>query len=184
MTLRQSLQKAIRPSTTQSTVALWAKSLLNATVFFTIFMVALPWLADRIAPAAIPLPMVVRTWLAGVFAVVGVTVWLACLDVFSRKGRGTPLPADAPRLLVTSGPFALIRNPIIAAEVLIIWAVALYTAGLGIVVYALLVTVAAHLVVVHVEEPELRRRFGASYEEYCRAVPRWLPRLVGRRTGS
>jgi protein-S-isoprenylcysteine O-methyltransferase Ste14 len=27
------------------------------------------------------------------------------------------------------------------------------------------------------EEPQLRQRFGASYDEYCRHVPRLLPRL-------
>lgn len=28
-----------------------------------------------------------------------------------------------------------------------------------------------------VEEPQLRRRFGASYAEYCKHVPRLIPRL-------
>jgi len=27
------------------------------------------------------------------------------------------------------------------------------------------------------EEPTLRRMFGAQYEEYCRNVPRWIPRM-------
>jgi protein-S-isoprenylcysteine O-methyltransferase Ste14 len=27
------------------------------------------------------------------------------------------------------------------------------------------------------EEPQLRERFGASYDAYCRHVPRLLPRL-------
>jgi len=27
------------------------------------------------------------------------------------------------------------------------------------------------------EEPALRKKFGADYEEYCRNVRRWLPRL-------
>jgi protein-S-isoprenylcysteine O-methyltransferase Ste14 len=35
---------------------------------------------------------------------------------------------------------------------------------------------AVHLAVVGLEEPDLRRKFGASCEAYRRAVPRWLPR--------
>ena len=27
------------------------------------------------------------------------------------------------------------------------------------------------------EEPTLRRMFGAEYEDYCRNVPRWIPRI-------
>jgi len=34
--------------------------------------------------------------------------------------------------------------------------------------------------VVWVEEPALRRQFGAKYEEYCERVPRWLPLPVSR----
>ena len=34
----------------------------------------------------------------------------------------------------------------------------------------------AHLFVVLHEERSLEARFGASYEEYRRRVPRWLPR--------
>ncbi len=33
------------------------------------------------------------------------------------------------------------------------------------------------LFVVFYEEPTLRKKFGAEYEEYCRNVPRWVPRL-------
>jgi protein-S-isoprenylcysteine O-methyltransferase Ste14 len=104
-------------------------------------------------------------------------VWLWCLDVFSRRGRGTPFPLDAPSKLVTTGPFAIVRNPIMVAEVAVIWAEALYFSSVGILLYAGLVTVASHLLVLRVEEPELRQRFGADYEDYCRRVPRWLPRL-------
>jgi protein-S-isoprenylcysteine O-methyltransferase Ste14 len=34
-----------------------------------------------------------------------------------------------------------------------------------------------HLYFILLEEPGLARRFGASYEEYRQAVPRWLPQL-------
>jgi len=179
MTLRASLHRAIRPSTTRNTVAIWAKSLLNAVLFFCIFMVAMPWLAHRVLPITLPIPPTLGAWLAGALALAGIAAWAACLDSFSRKGRGTPLPADAPRHLVTTGLFRHTRNPIMAAELAVIWAEAIYLASLGTTLYALLISVAAHLLVVHVEEPELRERFGQSYEDYCRSVPRWLPRLLG-----
>jgi protein-S-isoprenylcysteine O-methyltransferase Ste14 len=34
-----------------------------------------------------------------------------------------------------------------------------------------------HAIVVFVEEPGLEKRFGASYMEYKRLVPRWLPQF-------
>lgn len=177
MTWRSTLQKWIRPSTTRSTVALWAKSLLNAALFFALFMVAMPWLAQHLAPQALPFPAVVRNGLAGLLALLGLGAWIACLDTFSRAGRGTPLPADAPSRLVVTGLFGRLRNPIMAAELAVIWAEALYLASLGVLLYAVAMSALAHVMVVAVEEPELRARFGERYAAYCRQVPRWWPRL-------
>jgi protein-S-isoprenylcysteine O-methyltransferase Ste14 len=163
---------------------LWAKSLLNAVLFFGVFMVALPWLAHYLLPFPLPVPKGPRTWIAAVLFVAGMAIWLACLDTFSRQGRGTPLPVDAPRRLVTGGLFSFTRNPIMAGELLVIWSEALYFAGLGITLYAVAISLLAHLSIIYVEEPELRRRFGQSYQEYCRSVPRWFPRLRARRTAG
>ncbi len=69
----------------------------------------------------------------------------------------------------------MLRNPIIAAETMVIWGEALYFSSLGFLGYAILMTGFAQWVVVRVEEPELRKRFGESYEVYCRNVARWLP---------
>jgi protein-S-isoprenylcysteine O-methyltransferase Ste14 len=180
MTVRATLQRAIRPSRTRSTASLWAKSLLNAALFFAVFMVLAPWLAHGLLPAQLPVAPFLRTWVAGAVALAGAGVWAACLAGFTRHGRGTPLPADAPRHLVTTGWFGRMRNPIMAGELAIIWAEALHFASLGMLLYAAVISVVAHLAVVYVEEPELRKRFGESYDAYCRSVPRWLPRL-GRR---
>ena len=140
-------------------------------------MLALPWFGHLLLPTVLPIPALIRTWGGtGLFAV-GIGAWLVCLDAFSRRGRGTPLPADAPRHLVTDGLFRLVRNPIIAAELMVVWGEALFVASWGIVLYASAVTIGGHLIVVNVEEPELQKRFGASFEAYCRDVPRWFPRL-------
>ncbi len=65
------------------------------------------------------------------------------------------------------------------AELLVVWAEALYIGSLGVGLYALLFSALAHVSVVFVEEPELQRRFGRAYEDYCARVPRWFPRLRG-----
>ena len=44
------------------------------------------------------------------------------------------------------------------------------------IVAALILPMVFHLLVVRLEEPALRRRLGSAYDEYCRRVPRWIPR--------
>jgi len=43
--------------------------------------------------------------------------------------------------------------------------------------YTVFLGLVCHLWVVYCEEPCLSNKFGAAYEEYCRTVPRWIPRL-------
>ncbi len=174
--------RVIRPSTTRSLSALWAKSLLNALLFFAIFMVALPLLAGWLSPTPVPLLPALRWPVAIALFVLGITVWIICLDVVSRRGHGTPFPLDAPRDLVTTGPFAYVRNPIMMAELMVIWAEAVYFSVLGVLLYAAIATIAGHVSVVYVEEPDLRARFGDAFETYCSRVPRWFPRVHPRHT--
>ena len=107
----------------------------------------------------------------------GITGWIVCLDAFSRRGRGTPSPLDAPSRLVSDGLHGVVRNPMIVSELIVLWGLVLYVASLGVALYALATTLGAHWVVLYSEEPQLRKRFGQSYEDYCENVPRWLPRL-------
>jgi protein-S-isoprenylcysteine O-methyltransferase Ste14 len=43
--------------------------------------------------------------------------------------------------------------------------------------YAAIMALVYHLFVVLYEEPRLRGLFGEEYENYRKAVPRWIPRL-------
>ena len=81
-------------------------------------------------------------------------------------------------VLVASGLYRFVRNPMYVCVLTIIAGQALLLGQTRLVAYAGVVAVAFHLNVRVYEEPTLRRRFGASYESYCRHVGRWWPRLT------
>ena len=82
--------------------------------------------------------------------------------------------------LAVRGPFRLMRNPIYLAGITLLAAIGLLYGPVQTVDLAVPIAlfVYFHLAVVRVEEPALRSQFGASYDAYCRRVPRWLPRLA------
>ena len=43
--------------------------------------------------------------------------------------------------------------------------------------YASAIWIGVHLIVILYEEQVLAKKFGASYEQYCKEVPRWIPRV-------
>lgn len=101
-------------------------------------------------------------------------VWCVC--DFARLGRGTLAPVDPPKVLLTRGLYRWVRNPMYAANALIIGGEAVVFESWRILGWAGIAVAAFHVFVVGYEEPSLRRRFGEAYERYRRTVPRWLPR--------
>jgi len=61
---------------------------------------------------------------------------------------------------------------------LILGGEAIFFQSLRLLAYALLAWPISHLFVVFYEERTLKKKFGAQYEEYCKAVPRWIPRFT------
>lgn len=121
-----------------------------------------------------------RLGLPGVFGaaliICGLAVFVWCNRDFLTKGRGTPNPLDPPKFLVARGPYRWVRNPMYVCATLILFGESLILRSPRLLLYALVVLLGFHLVLVLYEEPSLRRRFGAPYEQYCRETPRWLPR--------
>jgi len=139
----------------------------------------LPLLLLLPGPAALPDPFVAA--LIG-FAVAfvgqlvrGTTIGL---EYIVRGGRNHRVYADT---LVTEGLFRHTRNPMYVGKFLMVL-------GAGIASNhwpALLAFTAAYSLmyqaVTLAEEDYLRRKFGAGFDDYCRHVPRWWPRLIGLR---
>jgi protein-S-isoprenylcysteine O-methyltransferase Ste14 len=84
--------------------------------------------------------------------------------------------------LVTSGPFAVVRNPIFTAMAVTgVGLTLMAPTALGLAGVAGLIG-SLELQVRWVEEPHLLRSHGAAYRAYMRRTGRFLPRLVPPRT--
>jgi protein-S-isoprenylcysteine O-methyltransferase Ste14 len=119
-------------------------------------------------------------WAGLVPMVAGAAGLLWCVWDFARRGKGTLAPVDPPQLVVRSGLYQVVRNPMYVSVVAILGGEILVLRSPAVALWAAFVAVAFHRFVVGYEEPTLRRQFGAAYEAYCREVPRWWPRRRGR----
>ena len=76
--------------------------------------------------------------------------------------------------LLTEGIYAKVRNPRYIEFMTFVLAYACVANFSGTWALTLLIIPALHVIVL-LEESELRDRFGAEYDDYCRRVPRWVP---------
>jgi protein-S-isoprenylcysteine O-methyltransferase Ste14 len=96
---------------------------------------------------------------------------------FVAEGLGTPAPVAPPENLVIGGLYRYVRNPMYLAVIVAVAGQALLLWQPVLIWYAVIATAAMVAFVVGYEQPALRHRFGARYDEYRRAVPGWVPRL-------
>jgi protein-S-isoprenylcysteine O-methyltransferase Ste14 len=94
------------------------------------------------------------------------------------KVKGTPVPFNPPPKLVTIGPYAHVRNPMLTGVFVLLF-------GLGVLLRSIsLVSIFTPLFILFnvwelkaVEERELEMRLGRDYAEYKKRVPMFIPRL-------
>ncbi len=112
--------------------------------------------------------------------------WLALLIIFygiyliiwsaltMRRAKTTLHPNHNPKHLVTSGPFALSRNPIYLGMLLISFGFHLFLGS----VYGILAVVGLFFVLrqrfVEPEEIILRNEFGEEAQDYMQKIRRWI----------
>jgi protein-S-isoprenylcysteine O-methyltransferase Ste14 len=112
----------------------------------------------------------------GALIVVAVGLWLETVRLFATVGEGTLAPWDPTQRLVVQGPYRRVRNPMISAVIFMLLGEALLLGSIAILVEFALFTIVNAIYIPLAEEPGLMRRFGAEYERYRHAVPRWIPR--------
>lgn len=160
----------------------WLSALASLTIgalFFALWFWLLPPLLGFQIDNGGPAPLLFLRRLAAIPAICGFAVALRCVWDFGWTGHGTPAPILPPHELVTTGFYRYVRNPMYIGfftgwiGLWIVFGHATWTA----VSLAALAIACVMLFVLSYEEPTLREKFGLDYEDYCRHVPRWIPRL-------
>jgi protein-S-isoprenylcysteine O-methyltransferase Ste14 len=106
----------------------------------------------------------------------GLAAYVFCSAWLIFFGRGPHVEFDPPKSFVASGPYRWVRNPVVISLLVTAAGQAIYFASIGLAVFVGLLFMLSYLQVTRIEEPRLQLRFGQSYEEYRKSVPRWIPR--------
>ncbi|MFX0203846.1 MAG: methyltransferase family protein [Candidatus Hodarchaeota archaeon] len=155
------------------------------TVFFVgLFCYFIPrWILDWDF-LLFPLEIGVFRFIGLVPIILGVVTMIGFIWGWILSGTGTPLQFDTPKELIVRGSYRFVRNPMYVGYCLIMIGEVLLFKSSVLVLYFLVLFLFLHMFVVFVEEPMLKLKFGESYEQYCKSVPRWVPRLKAYRTGN
>ncbi|MBW2271052.1 MAG: isoprenylcysteine carboxylmethyltransferase family protein [Deltaproteobacteria bacterium] len=124
-------------------------------------------------PLPLPVTGVLRVALAALLLAAGIALILAAAGLFRKTGQD-PKPWKPSPEIISDGVYRFTRNPMYVS-------MGLLQAGLGVAladgwVVALVppVWLVIYLIAIRHEEAYLERKFGGEYQDYKRAVRRWL----------
>jgi methanethiol S-methyltransferase len=121
-----------------------------------------------------------RTGLSVAVFALTVVNWLYFFGSVLAIHRQAARSAAAITHLVTTGVYAKVRHPIYSADILLAWGIFLMFPKLQFLVSAIWLTIIL-TIWMKLEESALIAKFGAEYEHYMSATPRFIPRYFRRR---
>jgi len=110
-------------------------------------------------------------------SLIGLLLVFWTIFLFKRLGRGTPNPTVPPKELVTKGPYKIVRNPMALGGAILLFGEVVIYYSLSLLLLTILYMIILYLNAIFVEEPELKKRFGHSYKQYLKEVPRFFPNI-------
>lgn len=111
------------------------------------------------------------------FFAVGVFLWGWSVLHFA-KAKGTPVPFNPPPKVVSTGPYAYARNPMLSGIFIFLFGLGILLRSISLVfIFTPLFILFNYWEIKAVEEPELEKRLGKEYVEYKKKVPTFFPCL-------
>ena len=92
------------------------------------------------------------------------------------KVKGTPVPFNPPPRLVTTGPYAYVRNPMLTGISILLFGFGILFNSLSLIFIFTPIFISINVWELKViEEPELAKRLGEEYIEYKNKTPMFIP---------
>jgi len=144
------------------------------------------WL-DRFLPMRLAITVPVNLFSSVTLLIIGATLCLWTVYGF-LKARGSPVPLNPPRKLVTTGLYSRVRNPMLLGWFIMLFGVGILLNSISLVViFTPLFILLNVLYLKTVEEKEMEKKFGQEYLKYKESVPMFIPRFgkkYGKRQGG
>jgi len=182
MSLREKLieifYKAAR-SSSQIRTLLTPVGLLFFFTLVVLFIIVSPQV-DKLLGLPKLLPTSVNIILSVPILAIGLFLVLWSILYFI-KVRGTPVPFNPPPKLVTTGPYAYVRNPMLTGVFILFFGLGVLFRSISLVFIFTPLFILLNVVELKaIEEPELEKRLRKEYLKYKKRVPMFIPRLKVR----
>lgn len=115
--------------------------------------------------------------IGGIVLIAGFILMIICIRHLETKGKGTLAPWASTVVLVKSGPYKYIRNPLITGVLTVLIGISLISGSFWIALWALVFFVINTVYFKLIEEKKLVKRFGDEYVNYRQNTPMWIPKI-------
>src|SRR5262245_24079975 len=151
-------------------------------LFICCFLFAPGWWGHQRMPMPMGLDEPTGWFLGVIVSALGGGLYLWTIALFA-KVQGTQVPVAPTQRLVTSGPYAVSRNPMVTSAIIMVCGGGVVLDSWSFVAGGLVIPTAYLAYIRLVEERELEARFGEEYLAYKGTTPFIVPRLRSLITG-
>ena len=156
-----------------------ARAVLHPIFHAGLLLGVLPALLVSLGLGTWSAPLHRAPWVNKIYAqllLIPAIVLISAVQEFAQRGRGTPMPADAPRRLVTSGVYAYVANPMQIGKLAMLIAWGLFWGNRWLLLAALFGLLYSLCIACPREDRAMAARFSSQWLAYRRHVRRWWPR--------
>lgn len=123
---------------------------------------------ECVAPLVLDILGTAMMWIGAILA-----LWCGAYLLLNKGGSINGFAS--PKKIVTTGPYSIVRHPMMwALHIVIVGEILVFTSP-ALVIWFFIWLRVANIYVSRYEEPMLKFYLGSAYTQYCKKTPRWVP---------